>query len=53
MNPPLHVVPCNDLREHDTDGEECWCCPRLEDGVVIHNSADGREAYEDGRRRRH
>lgn len=50
----LHVVPVNDLREHSLapDGH-CWCNPRVEcDGsVYVHNSADGREDYEEGRRK--
>ena len=46
----VHVVPINDLREHDADGT-CWCKPeRDEDGVWRHNSMDGREhTYEKGR----
>lgn len=48
-----HVVPMNDLREHDPS-PECWCRPD-EDGEVPgvwrHHAADGREAYEQGRKR--
>lgn len=45
-----HVVPMNDLREHDTDGF-CWCNPTVDDDlVVIHNSMDERETYEEGRK---
>jgi len=40
-----HVVPTNDTREHNTFGP-CWCNPEIRDGVVIHNSADGREKDE-------
>lgn len=50
-----HVIPENDLREHDTS-TQCWCRPRVEwqgpngehyaTAVVIHNSADCREAVE-------
>lgn len=44
-----HVVPVNDLREHDTIGY-CWCNPEVDDDlVVIHNSMDERESYEQGR----
>lgn len=42
---PLHVVPINDLRDHE-DSEGCWCKPwRLDDepDVVVHNAMDGRE----------
>lgn len=46
----IHVVPTNDLREHSTDGE-CWCHPEVDDDlVVIHNSMDERETYEEGRK---
>lgn len=40
-----HVHPLGDLREHwlTTD---CWCRPYLYDGIVVHNSLDGREIYE-------
>lgn len=47
-----HLLPCGDLRRHQLD-PSCWCCP-AEDadaaGYWIHNSADGREEYEEGRR---
>ena len=49
----IHVVPRNDLQKHwITLG--CWCNPQRddeEDSAVIHNSADGREDYETGRRK--
>lgn len=38
-------------RPHDTFSPECWCQPREVDGVLVHNSADGREAFETGERR--
>jgi hypothetical protein len=43
----VHVVPLNDLREHELN-RSCWCQPHYdeEDGIVIHNSLDGREAFE-------
>lgn len=50
----LHVMPQNDLIEHDDDGDDCVCGPLvrwfdddgepLESAVVVHNSLDGREA---------
>jgi len=50
----LHVVPLGDLREHETE-RTCWCRPRLEiEGaywILVHNSLDGREAFEEGRRK--
>lgn len=46
-----HVVPVGDLREHITD-RECWCNPSVDDDdlIVIHNSMDERESYEEGRK---
>lgn len=46
-----HIIPSNDLREHDTD-IRCWCRPVEDDeGVIVHNSMDGREKYETGMRK--
>jgi hypothetical protein len=47
----MHVVPVGDLREHTTD-EKCWCNPSVDDDdlLVIHNSMDERESYEQGRK---
>lgn len=47
-----HIVPCADLKRHQLD-PTCWCAPRVDEDdrtVVIHNSADGREAHEQGRK---
>lgn len=50
-----HVVPRGDLVEHDTNGSDCVCAPRVEpvqrdDGsygwLVTHHSLDGRELTE-------
>lgn len=50
MTEPYHVVPVNDLREHRTEG--CWCRPReTAEGVIVHNSMDGREKFETGERK--
>ena len=44
-----HVVPCGDLKRHQLD-PVCWCNPTVdEDGLVIHNTVDGREEYEQGK----
>lgn len=43
--PDREVIPRNDLREH-AFGRECWCKPFEEDGVIVHNSMDGRERFE-------
>lgn len=42
-----HVVPYQDLKEHDVD-DICWCRPYEDDGVIVHNSMDKRERYERG-----
>lgn len=51
-----HVIPVNDLIEHDTNGEQdCVCGPdtepvEREDGsmgwLIVHHSLDGRELRE-------
>jgi hypothetical protein len=53
MREPYHVVPLNDLRDHNTDGDaSCWCGPIAnDDGVIVHNSMDGREKFETGERK--
>lgn len=44
-----HIVPINDMRSHRSD-HSCWCEPVLNDEQAwVHNSADGREEYEQGR----
>ena len=45
-----HVYPTNDLKPHNTESSQCWCNPDVDDFVVIHKSADGREDYERGRK---
>lgn len=47
----MHVVPVDDLIEHDTsDGGDCVCGPTREETVggwlVVHSSLDGRELSE-------
>lgn len=53
MQPDLsvvHVVPINDLIEHEAEDDECMCGPDVEyvEGgkVVTHHSLDGREEHE-------
>jgi len=58
---PPQVLPSNDTREHlletfaarAPDGrpsgydKSCWCDPTYtEEGILVHNAADGRERYE-------
>lgn len=48
----IHCVPKEDLKPHDLR-PECWCYPREDDDRAdfwIHDSADGREDVEYGRR---
>lgn len=45
-----HAFPTWDLGAHAFD-EQCPCGPYLENEVWMHNSFDGREAYEAGRKR--
>ena len=47
----LHILPINDLREHDEkDDGSCWCIPSIAQKdrgrIITHNSADGREILE-------
>lgn len=44
-NGERHVIPLNDLRQHFGD-DECWCKPQDREGILVHNSADGREKHE-------
>lgn len=54
-----HVVPVNDLREHETSGwlhgVRCWCCLEvMEEGrLIVHNALDQRERYETGELKPH
>ena len=48
---PWHVLPINDLREHDENKDGiCWCNPTIKkednERTITHNSADGREYLE-------
>jgi len=44
---PIHVAPIKDIFDHVTNGDPCPCLPRVtDDGVVVHNSYDGRETGE-------
>lgn len=51
----IHVVPLNDLREHEAS-ITCWCHPTQDEEepfVIIHNALDQREKYESGELRMH
>ena len=43
------VFPTDDFREHVLSSD-CWCKPRNDNGVLVHNSMDRREEYERGRK---
>ena len=54
----VHVRPVDDLINHDTDGDDCTCGPRVEPvpsaggtvgWLVVHHSLDGRELTEPDR----
>lgn len=47
---PTEVVPNNDLMPH-ISGAGCWCKPKLDEEVLVHNSMDKREEYERGERK--
>lgn len=47
---PAHVIPVDDLKEHDADSETCWCRPFWDGEVLVHNAMDRREEYEQGRK---
>ena len=50
--PIPHVLPQDDIYEHMMDdGGSCRCLPYDDGGVLVHNSFDGREAYEERMRR--
>ena len=48
----IHVYPTHDTAKHQLEGIECWCSPEIDEehGLVIHNSYDQRETYEQGRK---
>lgn len=49
-NGDIHVLPIDDLRDHED--EDCWCHPTrdAEESTVLvtHNAMDRRELYETG-----
>lgn len=47
-----HVIPTNDLREHEAS-PSCWCKPTPDEDhdVFVHHSLDGREQFETGERK--
>lgn len=50
-NGRVHVVPANDMREHEPSSK-CWCSPEItEFGSIVHASMDEREKFETGERK--
>lgn len=52
FNDLCHVVPVDEINGHRPI--DCHCHPQLSDEdyeVVVHNSFDGREAFEEGERK--
>ena len=55
MNDLIHVMPLDDLREHEAS-TACWCHPtpdEEEPSVIVHHSLDQREKYESGDLKEH
>lgn len=51
LNGDRHIVPLRDYRPHVLTAA-CWCRPDDDGfGVFAHNSMDGREDFETGKRR--
>lgn len=48
---PTAVWPLDDLYAHQPMSEHCPCNPFWDDGVLVHNAFDGREDFEEGRRK--
>ena len=49
----VHVMPLGDLRDHSAE-IGCWCHPTPDEdseAVIVHHSADQREAFERGERK--
>ena len=44
-NSMMHILPINDLMEHESQ-VWCSCKPEIKEGIVLHNSLDGREHFE-------
>lgn len=44
-----HVVPTNDLEEHDCESFDCKCNPDIhyDDMMVVHNAFDKRDVLEE------
>lgn len=55
MNELIHVVPLNDLRDHEAS-ITCWCHPTPDEDepqVILHHALDQREKYETGELKEH
>jgi hypothetical protein len=47
----VHTLPAYDIKTHSLS-KNCWCNPEYyaNENLIIHNSADGREDFENGTR---
>lgn len=55
MSDLIHVVPLNDLRDHEVS-TACWCHPTPDEDepqVILHHALDQREKYETGELKEH
>lgn len=46
----VHILPLNDLRQHE-ESSDCWCEPKIDGDIIVHNALDEREKYETGERK--
>lgn len=49
------MIPVDDYKDH-IEVKSCWCNPIVDEDnnrLIIHNSLDKREFYEDGRIKKH
>ena len=42
----IHIYPVNDKLPHYIKGLKCICHPKIKEGLIVHNSFDGREYKE-------
>lgn len=55
MSDLIHVVPLNDLRDHEVS-IACWCHPTPDEDepqIILHHALDQREKYETGELKEH
>jgi hypothetical protein len=45
-----NVIPQNDRKDH-SPGFGCWCEPYEDGNIIVHNSSDRREMFEEGQQK--